>query len=599
MIKFTSLRWGNAFSYGDSNTIQLDKDTLTQLVGKNGYGKSSIALVLEEGLFNSNSKKIKKGNILNRYSNSKSYYIEVDFEKDGTPYSVITNRTNTTSNVKLLRQGEDISSHTATGTYTQLENILGFDAKTFGQIVYQSSVSSLEFLTATDTARKTFLIELLNLGKYTKALDVFKKISSELTKKVDTVQTKLGVLNGWLAKYAKEDLNLWDIVEEPTSLTEEPEQIVLLNQKLTNIDSTNKKITQNNTYKSMLDSIDISTPYNKPDYPLLGDWAVEVANIKQALKVGADLSKKEHTKTIKCPTCSQDMDNSVMFSRILSFEDKKAALEARLKELNSLIVKANEDTSLYSGYSKCIEEWEKYHSLFDSSMQSTLLDKDTLASEIRKLKLLVIDNSEKIIAARKVNLAASEHNSKVAVITEQLLDTRKELEVLEQDLLSLTKELSIIQVLVKAFSTTGLVAYKIECLVKDLEELTNEYLTVLAEGRFQLSFRIASADKLNVVITDNGRDIDIIALSSGERARVNVATLLAIRKLMQALSNSRTNLLILDETVENLDAEGKEKLIEILLSENDLNTFLVSHGFTHPLIEKINVVKENNISRLE
>ena len=102
-----------------------------------------------------------------------------------------------------------------------------------------------------------------------------------------------------------------------------------------------------------------------------------------------------------------------------------------------------------------------------------------------------------------------------------------------------------------------------------------------------------------MVITDNSYDVDIIALSSGERARVNVATLLAIRKLMQTLSNSRTNLLILDETVENLDAEGKEKLIEVLLKEGNLNTFLISHGFSHPLLEKLQVVKQTNISRID
>jgi DNA repair exonuclease SbcCD ATPase subunit len=144
-----------------------------------------------------------------------------------------------------------------------------------------------------------------------------------------------------------------------------------------------------------------------------------------------------------------------------------------------------------------------------------------------------------------------------------------------------------------------LVAYKIESLVKDLEELTNKYLVDLSDGRFQITFQVSSRDKLNVIITDNGKDIDIMALSGGERARVNAATLLAIRKLMQSLSSSRINLLILDETVEALDVDGKEKLIETLLKEDGLNTFLVSHGFTHPLLEKVYVVKQHNISKIE
>jgi energy-coupling factor transporter ATP-binding protein EcfA2 len=121
----------------------------------------------------------------------------------------------------------------------------------------------------------------------------------------------------------------------------------------------------------------------------------------------------------------------------------------------------------------------------------------------------------------------------------------------------------------------------------------------MADGRFQIKFEISQSDKLNVVITDNGTDIDIAALSTGERARVNVATLLAIRKLMQSLSNTKTNLLVLDETTSNLDMEGNEKLVEILLKETDLNTILVSHSFTHPLIDKIYVTKgADNISKI-
>ena len=68
---------------------------------------------------------------------------------------------------------------------------------------------------------------------------------------------------------------------------------------------------------------------------------------------------------------------------------------------------------------------------------------------------------------------------------------------------------------------------------------------------------------------------------------------------MQSLSNSRINLLILDETISNLDTYGKERLIEVLLNESHLNTFIVSHDFTHPLLEKVHVIKTKNISRIE
>ena len=56
MITLKKLQWDNCFSYGNNNSIDLNDTTLTQLVGKNGAGKSSIPLILEEVLFNKNSK---------------------------------------------------------------------------------------------------------------------------------------------------------------------------------------------------------------------------------------------------------------------------------------------------------------------------------------------------------------------------------------------------------------------------------------------------------------------------------------------------------------------------------------------------------------
>jgi DNA repair exonuclease SbcCD ATPase subunit len=65
------------------------------------------------------------------------------------------------------------------------------------------------------------------------------------------------------------------------------------------------------------------------------------------------------------------------------------------------------------------------------------------------------------------------------------------------------------------------------------------------------------------------------------------------------LGGSSINLLFLDEITGVLDEEGKEKLIEVLQREQDLNVFLISHDFTHPLIEKISIIKNNNISSIQ
>ena len=600
MIIFKKISWSNIFSYGANNVINLAENQLTQIVGKNGHGKSSIALIIEEVLYNQNSKKIKKSDILNRYVSDKSYTIELVFEKDNIEYCIKTSRTNAVSNVKLFKSGLDISHHTATATYKAIEAVIGFDHKTFSQIVYQSSVSSLEFLTATDTTRKKFLIELLNLSIYTNASNVFKDLASEMGKKVDSIQSKIDTVHSWLTKYEKIDLTVKSLQEVPVSPAKEINDLALLNNQLLNIENTNKKIVLNNTYKSIVSTITIEDTV--PEYisnEKIVQLKVLLENKIEALNRGSLLLKKNTGLLVPCITCGRDMDNSTVFNLAEQFKLQKEILEEDINKLKINIKQYETKNNIYAVYSKKLADLEKHYLLIDKQLPENTSNKQDLIENIKTIQEQLSHVNKSIIEAQEYNKKATEHNSKVSVISAQILDMRKELSEYSKSLVSNTLELSNLQILVKAFSTTGLVAYKIECLVKDLEELTNQYLVEFADGRFQLNFRVSSSDKLNVIITDNGYEVDILALSSGERARVNVATLLAIRKLMQTLSNSRTNLLILDETVENLDAEGKEKLIEVLLKEENLNTFLISHGFSHPLLEKLFVIKDNNISRID
>jgi DNA repair exonuclease SbcCD ATPase subunit len=190
------------------------------------------------------------------------------------------------------------------------------------------------------------------------------------------------------------------------------------------------------------------------------------------------------------------------------------------------------------------------------------------------------------------------HNTRIGIILEQTEQFQSELDVHKSTLEKSESNLAILETLKKAFSTNGLLAYKIESLVKELEILTNDYLAEFSDGRFAINF-VVENDKLNVEVSDNGNIIDILALSSGELARVNIATLVAIRKLMASISRSQINVLFLDEVNQALDEVGKEKVVEVLLKEENLNTYMVSHGWTHPLLEKIEITKDENISYLE
>ena len=120
MIILKKLKWSNCFSYGENVELDLTSATLTQLVGTNGVGKSSIPLILEEVLFNKNSKGVKKADIPNRYVN-KGYKINLTFSVDAKDYEIDVER-KTSIKCKLYEDGKDISSHTATNTYKTVES---------------------------------------------------------------------------------------------------------------------------------------------------------------------------------------------------------------------------------------------------------------------------------------------------------------------------------------------------------------------------------------------------------------------------------------------------------------------------------------------
>jgi DNA repair exonuclease SbcCD ATPase subunit len=597
MITIKQLRWSNAFSYGKDNQIDFVAAPLTQLVGRNGHGKSSIALILEEVLFNKNSKGIKKADILNRHIKDKTYTIELDFNRDNIDYTIKSSR-GTTQTVKLFKEGVDISAHTATATYKIIEDILGFDHKSFAQIVYQSNASSLEFLTAPDTARKKFLIEILNLGKYTRAAEVFKEVSTNLTKDIAAVQSQVNTVSSWLNKYEKTDLTLKEIIDTPELDTSLITEASILESSINSIESTNKKISQNNTYKQLQTKIKLLPIPDKPEEGIEG-YQAEVAKLSKTVSDAQTFVLKMKALRGTCPTCLSQINEAKVTELVVEKETEAKKAEYSSSMYTTRINNIKSQKLAWQEAQKAQEDWEKYHTLISTELPETLLDKQTLQQQFTELQNSISATKRKIVEAEQHNKEVTAHNTKVDLVSKQLVEMNQELEIYSGKLHELSERMSILNVLTKTFSTTGLVAYKIESLVKDLEDITNRYLVDLSDGRFQIGFKISASDKLNVVITDNGKDIEILALSGGEKARVNVATLLAIRKLMQTLSSSRINLLILDETVETLDTDGKEKLVEVLLQEEHLNTFLVSHGFSHPLLEKINVIKRNNISQIE
>ena len=597
MITLRRLQWDNCFSYGQDNDLILNDTAVTQIIGTNGMGKSSIPLIIEEALYNKNSKGIKKADIPNRYIND-GYKIVLTFSKDEDIYSVNINR-KTTIKVKLEKNGEDISSHTATNTYKTIQDIIGVDFKTFSQLVYQNTNASLQFLTATDTNRKKFLIDLLHLENYVELFDIFKEASRLVSSEITGIQAKIDTIEKWLVDNKLKDTTILPMLNLEIDTEEDEKALRFLEKEIENISEKNKKISQNNHFKEALQQINIqeaqsSTIEGVESYDHL---QAELGEHKGTLTGSQRLIEKLNKLGDVCPTCEQVVDpefiNSLKDSetrKLVEAEDKSGEIEREIQRIK----KSNIE---FERCRKVERDWVDLFRSIDKSLPDISLDKGELEGRLEDVRANLLLAKEQLSSTARENERRTKQNTRIQVIQEQTDNFLQERGAISEILEEKKTLVSNLEILKKAFSTNGLLAYKIENLVKELEELANTYLGELSDGRFTLEF-VVSNDKLNVQVTDNGKIVDILALSSGELARVNTATLIAIRKLMSSISKSRLNILFLDEVIAVLDDAGREKLVEVLLGE-DLNTYVVSHGWTHPLLEKIEVVKDGNVSKLE
>lgn len=596
MITLKVLKWSNCFSYGENNVLDLSDSKLTQILGSNGVGKSSIPLILEEVLFNKNSKGIKKADIPNR-AVGLGYSINLTFYTNHDEYEIDLVRKSSLK-VRFLKNGEDISSHTATNTYKSIEEVIGIDFKTFTQVVYQNTNASLNFLTATDANRKKFLIDLLGLEKYVEFFEIFKEASREVDQEFSKIEGRISTIEKWLENNRLTDTTPLEIENLPKISDKDEEEVGSLMAEIKNISSTNRQISQNNQYKNLLKQINI-TEINSMDVSelvsydhLQSDLGAIAGSIGHSQKI---IKKMEGLDNV-CPTCEQPVPEDFKEKHILEETKKIEIQKSKQDDLQKKIKEIQENNERFNLKKSKQKEWEDLYRSVDDSLPSTLVDEEDLKVRLNSAKQRLDLQKREIQNLQKENERRAAYNAKIEVISSQTKDFETQLDELSSLRDVTAKNKGNLEILKKAFSTNGLIAYKIENLVKELEDLTGEYLAELSDGRFTLNFAVNN-DKLNVEITDNGKVIDILALSSGELARVNTSTLLAIRKLMSSLSSTKINVLFLDEVMTVLDEAGKERLVEVLLNE-DLNTYLVNHGWSHPLLEKVEVVKQNNISRL-
>jgi len=200
-----------------------------------------------------------------------------------------------------------------------------------------------------------------------------------------------------------------------------------------------------------------------------------------------------------------------------------------------------------------------------------------ITKKIEKLKKEISQLSSKaslqdwIILKQKQDLFLSQEK-----IKDEYNELLSRLKILENENKKLEINYEVMRFWEKAFSEQGIIKYFVRNILDYLNFKTNEYLSLLTNSQFTISFN----EELEEIIYNNGRKLSYISLSGGEKKKINLSVMLTLQSLLTHTSKEQSNIIFFDEIAENMDEDGCHGVHNLLksLKEEDKTIFLITHN---------------------
>lgn len=530
------------------------------LAASNGSGKSAISESLLWCLTGSTSRGATDvaNNLLN-----KGVYVKVDLNIDDTNYIITRskNHCDLGTCLNIIKNGEDISGNTVTKSKTILEaefsSSLDYDTLTSIIILSQGLPSRLS--TLKPSSRKSRLEELSKTDHYvddlqSKVADAHSRISNQIAdirSKITACSTR--------------------ITTSEITISTNQGKIDEINRKASGLISKDEADRLIATMPDLQDEIDQIT----------ANWREKSSQLSQILseksalsgefsqKRGANeqyLSQYSSLHAAVCPTCNQVIQNQVNLEAMrLHLNDQMGQNKQRLIEIQTKLNELEPQSIQLAGDISLLQEEES-----------------TKKAELQEMIKQYSDY--KSFSSSTTILEEGIQDAKDTITIETANRTQ-----LESELATLEEKLAICNYLKNQLSRKFR-SFLLEGVISYMNQKCAEYSPYLFEKQGLVSLEI---DGNNINIYLGGRRFE--DLSGGEGRRVDIILQLAQRDLARNESGFTSNLLVLDEILDNLDAVGADSVIRLLdYKSPDVGTMLiVSHkqDITIPSDGIISVVK--------
>lgn len=543
MICFNVIRWKNLLSTGNAwIEVRLDQHPMTLMIGKNGAGKSTLIDALCYVLFGKPFRNINIGGLINSINDS-NMCVEVEFREGTRHYKVI--RGQKPNIFEIYQDGRLLDQDASKGDQQKYleKTILGFNMKSFTQIIVVGSSSFVPFMRLKPTERRNIIENLLDINIFSTMNIVLRAKSKSVNDTIVSIKNTAGSVMEKIElqkKFIQDNKrsNAELITKKRSELANSQIQVTDLTQRANlvqrHVDALQAKIADEAGVRSTVKTLE--------------SFRIKIdSNINNLNK-----EVSFYTENDNCPKCKQ--------------------------------VISNKENMLHDCKTK-IDEFEKGLGQLETKQQ-TVEQRLTIITEVHKnisshqmeLTRILSSISEIQKQASRVQAELTELSAKKPIsddllqVSKDLLTQLEQLNTQRKDVLDKKVYYDMAAFLLK---DSGIKSKIIKQYLPVMNKMVNKYLAAMD---FFINFTID--EEFNESIKSRHRDtFSYENFSEGQKRRIDLSLLFTWRAVAKIKNSVNTNLLILDEILDgSLDADGMDEFMALLNTfGNESNVFLISH----------------------
>jgi len=571
MITFKSVSWQNFLSTGNEvTTVLLNKSPTTLIVGQNGAGKSTLLDALSFGLFGKPHRDINKPQLVNTI-NGKNCTVDVEFDVGAHSFKI--SRGIKPNKFEIYQNGNMINQSSAARDYQKFleQNILKLNHKSFHQIVVLGSSSFIPFMQLPSGHRRDVIEDLLDINIFSKMNGILKERSARIKEQMKDISYNLDLFKEKIMiqkKYIRDITQMND-----DQIRSKRDSMASFVSEISEMQTTNGQYSLDieKLQEGLKDRL--TTAHNKKQ-SLMQYQAQFQQQMKSVVK-----DAKFYENNIICPTCTQDIDQSVRTEK-LEFS------KGRAKELQEGMTKAGDEGVRLDSAIEDLNTISEQIRKFSDGISSNNRDITRLQTQINGLETEIVGLTSREGDLGQANTTLDEHNTERDSLSERKL--------------TMMDERSYNDAAGEMLKDGGIKTKVVKEYLPVMNKLINSYLQVLD---FFVAFDLD--ENFTETIRSRHRDtFNYASFSEGEKQRIDLALLFTWRQIARMKNSTSTNLLVLDETFDSsLDHDGVDNLMKILGTlDDDSNVFVISHKgdlLDGKFRSKIEFTKEHNFSKIK